>query len=188
MSLRYKFNKARALLAALSSDERTALDRICSDIRQSQETLLEHAAPAMQQCLHHCEGLCCRNAQVDDIIDLWDLVYILALTPELENTMAARVEREKPFYSADCMFLAGRTGPCLFAASIRPEVCISTFCSGDAGIQREIRDVRRQFKRLTWFFRRRQPRVAIQFLQRPFKITRCGASRPLSKDKAERRS
>lgn len=188
MSLRYKLNKARTLLAALSAEERTALDRICNDIQQSQETLLEHAAPAMQQCLQNCEGLCCRNAQVDDIIGLWDLVYILALTPELENTMAARVKHEKPFYSADCMFLAGHTGPCLFAASIRPEVCITTFCRGDAGIQKEIRDVRRQFIRLTWFFRRRQPRAAIKCLKRQFKVNRCRTPGPPSRNAAERRS
>ena len=157
MSLRYKLKKARSLLAALSPEERADLTRICDIIRRSQERLLENAEPAMQQCLHNCEGLCCRNARVDDIIGLWDLVYILTLTPELEEEMTARVDLERPFYSADCMFLKANTGPCIFGSAVRPEVCITTFCSGDDGIQKEIRRVQRQFFRLGWFFYRRWP-------------------------------
>jgi hypothetical protein len=187
MSLRYKFNRARTLLAALSAEERQKLVRICEAIQQSQETLLQNAVPAMQQCLHNCEGLCCRNAQVDDIIGLWDLVYILALTPDLEESMAARVAHEKPFYSADCMFLEGRSGPCIFVSSIRPEVCITTFCRGDDGIQKEIGNVRRQFLRLHWFFLCRQPRVIRRFLQRMLKTAGKQAHDRSSEKTVERR-
>ena len=165
MSLRYKLNKARRLLATLAVDEQVELHQICEAIRQSQETLLKNAAPAMQQCLHNCEGLCCRNAQVDDIIGLMDLVYILTLTPEFEDTMAIRVAHEKPFYSADCMFLQANSGPCIFTSAVRPEVCITTFCSGDRHIQKEIRDVKRRFFRLNCFFLFRRPRVAYKALK-----------------------
>ncbi|MDJ0810438.1 MAG: hypothetical protein QNJ48_07250 [Desulfobacterales bacterium] len=178
MSLRYKFKKARKLLAALTPEEHAELTRICETVRQSQETLLANAGTAMQQCLHNCEGLCCRNARVDDIIGLWDLVYILALRPDLTADMAARVEREAPFYSADCMFLEGDTGPCIFTPSIRPEVCITTFCSGDGTIQKEIRRVKRQFFKLSWFFYWRKPRAAFRMLGRLSKNGGSGATFP----------
>ena len=166
MSLRYKLNKAQRLLATLTPEEHAELERICARVRQSQETLLENAGAAMQQCLHNCEGLCCRNAQVDEIIGLWDMVYILTLTPDLAQDMAARVACEKPFYSADCMFLEANTGPCIFTPAIRPEVCITTFCSGDDGIQKEIRRVKRQFFKLGWFFFFRKPRAVFRMIGR----------------------
>ncbi|MBL0712474.1 MAG: hypothetical protein JJV98_02125 [Desulfosarcina sp.] len=169
MSLRYKFNQARKLLAGLTPVEREKLARICEGIQRAQDELLRKAEPAMRQCLNNCEGLCCRNALVDDIIGLWDLVYILALTPALEETMAARVKYEIPFYTADCLFLGNDAGPCIFTSNVRPEVCITTFCSGDRGIQKEIRAVKRQFFKLTWFFMRRKPRAIRQALQRILK-------------------
>ena len=169
MSLRYKLNRAQALITELSPAEHDELKRICEAVQRSQAALLQNAGAAMQQCIHNCEGLCCRNAQVDDIIGLWDLVFILTLKPALAETMAQRVAEEKPFYSADCLFLKSRIGPCIFAADIRPEVCVTTFCSGDAGIQKEIRAVKRQFFRLPWFFFKRKLRVIWTALQRVLK-------------------
>ena len=171
MSLRYKLNKARALIAALTPAEHNELKRICEAIQSSQAALLQNAGPAMHQCIHNCEGLCCRNAQVDEIIGLWDLVFILTLAPALAETMAERVAEEKPFYSADCLFLKSRIGPCIFASDVRPEVCVTTFCSGDTGIQKEIRAVKRQFIKLPWFFFRRKPR-AIGLALKQASITR----------------
>ncbi|MDJ0856957.1 MAG: hypothetical protein QNI88_17230 [Desulfobacterales bacterium] len=179
MSLRYKLNKGRNLLAALSPEEHANLTRICEDIRRSQEMLLENAGPAMQQCLNNCEGLCCRNARVDDIIGLWDLVYILTLAPDLAADMAARAEREPPFYSANCMFLKADTGPCIFAATIRPEVCVTTFCSGDETIQREIRRVKRQFFKIGLFFFWRRPRALLKRLAWRTRSDRAPTAPPL---------
>ncbi len=178
MSLRYKLKKARNLLSALTPEEHAELTGICQTIRQSQETLLQNAATAMQQCLHNCEGLCCRNARVDDIIGLWDLVYILCLAPDLADDMALRVELEKPFYSADCMFLKEAAGPCIFAPAIRPEVCITTFCSGDRSIQKQIRRVKRDFFKLHWFFLWRKPRAVRRYLQQVLKNGHGRASLP----------
>ncbi len=53
MSLCYKFNKARCLLATLSPEEYTAPGRICETIQQAQDALRQNAEKAMQQCLHH---------------------------------------------------------------------------------------------------------------------------------------
>jgi hypothetical protein len=188
MSLRYKLHRAHRLLAQLDPDERSRLARVCAGIRQAQEALLAKAEPAMHQCLHNCEGLCCRNARMDDIIGLWDLVYILAVTPALEPDMQSRVRKEKPFFSADCMFLAGRMGPCIFPSGVRPEVCITTFCSGDAGIQKEIRAVRRQFWKLHWFFMGRRPRHLFTTLQRRLRSGRSPSSAAPSGSDAGRRS
>lgn len=187
MSLRYKLSKARRLLASLSADEHAKLRQICETIRQSQEILLENALPAMQQCLHNCEGLCCRNAQVDDIIGLMDLIYILTLTPEFEETMTARVANEKPFYSADCMFLKGNSGPCIFASAVRPEVCITTFCSGDQHIRKEISAVKRQFVKLNWFFLCRKPQAVCRALTSMFQFNGNRGRGRLSTDLAHRR-
>ena len=187
MSLRYKFGKARRLLALLSADEIVELRQICETIRQAQETMLANALPAMQQCLHRCEGLCCRNARVDDIIGLMDLVYILTLTPEFEETMAVRVDREKPFYSADCMFLKGEGEPCIFAAAVRPEVCITTFCSGDRHIRKEIGDIRRRFFRLNCFFAFRKPRTAFKALKTMLENRVRRPQSPLPADQARHR-
>ena len=167
MSLRYKFNRAQTLVTALTPEERADLRRICETIQRSQENLLANAGPAMRHCLRNCEGLCCRNAHVDDIIGLWDLVYILTLTPELADDIAARVKGESPFYSANCMFLKEDTGPCIFAAAIRPEVCVTTFCSGDRAIQKEIRRVKRAFFKIGCFFFWRRPRALLKRLSRP---------------------
>ncbi len=169
MSLRYKLHKARTLIAALTPAELDQLKGICASIKSAQAALLQNAGPAMQQCIHNCQGLCCRNAQLDDIIALWDLVFILTLTPALADPMADRVAEEKPLYSADCLFLKSRIGPCIFASDIRPEVCVTTFCSGDAGIQKEIRAVKRQFIKLPWFFLRRKPRAIWLALQQTFR-------------------
>jgi hypothetical protein len=187
MSLRYKLGKARRLLASLSADEKAALRQICENIRQAQETMLANARPAMQQCLHRCEGLCCRNARVDDIIGLMDLVYILTLTPEFEETMTVRVAREKPFYSADCMFLKTDGGPCIFTSAVRPEVCITTFCSGDQGIQKEIQAIKRQFVKLNWFFLRRKPQAVCRALKSIFKSNGSRRRDPVRSDQASRR-
>jgi hypothetical protein len=187
VSLRYKLNRARRLLAGLSTGERARLTHICASIHQAQENLLANAGPAMQQCLHNCEGLCCKNARVDDIIGLWDLVYILALAPALLPTMQDRVRNEEPFFSADCMFLAGHTGPCIFPSGVRPEICITTFCSGDAGIQKEIGAVRRQFRKLPWFFLRRRPLIFFRAMHRRLRIGRPPSSAAPSGTDAGRR-
>lgn len=151
MSLHYKFHSAVRLLDRLPREDRPALRQICRRIRDAEARLQTNAAPAMQRCLYHCGGLCCRNTQVDAIISQLDLVYILADDPARRYAIAAQVAAEAPFFTADCMFLKDRTGPCIFPPDARPEVCITTFCSGSEVIRKELRHVRRQFRRLQLF-------------------------------------
>jgi hypothetical protein len=156
MSLNQKLHAAVRLLDHLPPEDRSDLQRICHAIRQAQAELLARAAHAMQRCLHNCGGLCCRNTQIDAIISHWDFVFILGLDPAWQAAMAACIADEAPYFTADCLFLKTQGGPCIFPSDVRPEVCITTFCSDTAAIREELRRVQRAFRRLRRFmlFRR----------------------------------
>ena len=109
------------------------------------------AAPILQGCMANCQGLCCRNIHPADILTEWDLVYILAMAPQIEDAMVACLARES-FFPADCIFLENGTGPCLFPDNLRPERCIISFCRVEATIEKEIGQVMAGFSRLIRFF------------------------------------
>jgi hypothetical protein len=58
---------------------------------------------------------------------------------------------DEPLFTADCMFLKGGIGPCLFPDGVRPEKCVLSFCGDDAPIAANIRSVHRGFVRLHRF-------------------------------------
>ncbi len=151
MGLAHSLQRARKRLDALDSEERTVLLAICRDIRRAQASLSRKAGPIMVRCMARCRGLCCRNIRVADILTEWDLVYILALAPELEACMAACLEREGLF-AADCLFLENGIGPCLFPEHVRPERCIISFCRVEPRVEAEIGRVMHGFSRLIRFF------------------------------------
>ena len=127
MSLKHDFKVARKTLALLEAGERESLMGICAEIHGAQQVLTEKAAPLLAQCMAGCSGLCCRNIRVADIITKWDLLYILAMQPALEERMADCLEQEGLF-PANCLFLENGIGPCLFPDNLRPERCIISFC------------------------------------------------------------
>lgn len=151
MGLKHDLKIARKKLAALDPVERERLANICAEIHCAQKALTEKAAPLLDQCMTRCQGLCCRNIQVADIITRWDLIYILAMQPELESSMAECLENEDMF-AADCLFLENDTGPCLFPAYERPERCIISFCRVEPLVEKEIAQVMKGFGRLIRFF------------------------------------
>jgi hypothetical protein len=161
MGLNHSFQMARKKIDALDVDERRLLDSICRDIHQAQQALSRKAAPILKGCMASCQGLCCRNIHPCDIITEWDLVYILTMTPAIENAMADCLARES-FFPSDCIFLKNGTGPCLFPDNLRPERCIISFCRVEPSVEKEIGRVMRGFSRLIRFFRlrplRRMPR------------------------------
>lgn len=173
MGLLYEFKTARKKLAALDSGEREALMAICADIHAAQRSLTQKAAPLLAQCMAGCQGLCCRNIRVADIVTKWDLVYILAMQPALADSMAACLENEGLFPS-DCLFLIDGTGPCLFPDYLRPERCIISFCRVEPLVEKEIALVMKGFSRLIRFFMarpvkrllKRLPPFAMLFRQR----------------------
>ena len=154
MALNYKLNRAAGILQRLTASEAARLDRICTGIRRAEGRLSKRSAPLVEKCVANCRGLCCRNAAFDDIIGLADFIYILRLAPHLEEPMRACLVDEKPFFTADCPFLAQGRGPCIFADDLRPEVCITTFCADTTDLRSEIRDVRRGFAALGRFLLR----------------------------------
>ena len=151
MSLKHSFKAACKKIERLEPHERARLLELCADIHQSQMTLSAAAAPLLKGCMVKCQGLCCRNIHPDDIITQWDLVYILALAPQIEEAMEACLRRES-FFSGDCIFLENGVGPCLFPDNLRPERCIISFCRVEPVIEKEIGRVMGAFSRLIRFF------------------------------------
>ena len=152
MGLDYSFRAAKKKIDGLDAAERTRLMQICEDIRHAEQTLSEKAAPLLQSCVDRCQGLCCRNIRPADIVTEWDLVYILALAPQLEPAIAACLANED-FFPSDCIFLANGVGPCLFPDDLRPERCIISFCRVESSIEKEIARVMGGFSRLIRFFK-----------------------------------
>ena len=151
MSLSHSFKAARKKLDTLDADERKTLMAICRDIQDAQKALTQQSAPLLARCMSNCRGLCCRNIHPADIITEWDLLYILTLTPKIEDAMAACLTREG-FFPSDCIFLENDTGPCLFPDNLRPERCIISFCRVEPSIEKEIGRVMGGFSRLIRFF------------------------------------
>ena len=166
MGIKTDFMEAERILARLGSADQDRLGRICDAIQAAEAELLARAGPAMARCIHVCQGLCCRNIQLDAIIGVWDLVYILTVAAEYRDRMAACLENEIPFYAADCVFLADGKGPCILPATARAEVCLTTFCSRTEDIDREIRRVKRNFYKLGWFLFTRRPGLMLDRLRR----------------------
>lgn len=163
MSLAYDFKSAQKRLAALDDGERETLRGICRGIHDAQAALTLKAAPILERCMTGCQGLCCRNIRVADILTEWDLVYILAMAPALDAPMADCLAREGLF-TADCLFLINGKGPCLFPENIRPERCIVSFCRVDPLVEQEIGRVMRGFSRLIRFFSFRPYRRLVRHL------------------------
>ncbi|MCG6893440.1 MAG: hypothetical protein LJE65_07510 [Desulfobacteraceae bacterium] len=158
MSLTHKVQKADAIIQATGGDEWRRLKEICTRIRRSENQLLAEAVPMMEQCIHHCKGLCCQNIYPDEIITFADNVLVLALHPNLKPAMSAAARHESLFTSS-CVFLEGGKGPCMFPPDLRPERCLTTFCADETPIRREIQEVRRAFSHLHRFLIWRQPRL-----------------------------
>ncbi|BBO74472.1 hypothetical protein DSCW_18890 [Desulfosarcina widdelii] len=152
MGLDYSFRAAKKKIDRLEADERARLLEICKEIRRAEQALSEKAVPLLQACVDRCQGLCCRNIRPADIVTEWDLVYILAMVPQLEPAIAACLSSED-FFPSDCIFLANGVGPCLFPDDLRPERCIISFCRVEPSIEKEIGRVMGGFSRLIRFFK-----------------------------------
>ena len=171
MSLRYKFRKADNLIAGLSPDERVALDDICSTIRRVEKHFLNAAQTILNDCGARCQGLCCRNIHIDDIMTLLDCVHIRVTAPGIRTAVDAALDREGPF-SADCIFLTQGVGPCIFPSDARPEKCLLSFCHGDEIVAAEARQVRKSFTRLARFIFWRKPRAVKRFFVKKIFVDR----------------
>jgi len=166
MGIKADFVEAERILSRLGPADRRRLQKICDEIQAAEAELLAKAGPAMARCIHTCQGLCCRNIQLEAVIGAWDLVYILTVAGEYRDRLAVCLEKEIPFYASDCIFLADGVGPCLLPATARAEVCLATFCGGADVIEGEIRRVKRCFYKLGWFLMTRTPRRFTDMIRR----------------------
>lgn len=150
MSVASEFKAAEKTIRSLNAEDRKGLKEICVQIQRAEKTLWYRARPLLERCMARCEGLCCRNINLEDILGMADFLYILTVRPDLRDQIVRCLANESIF-SADCCFLEGGIGPCLFPADARPKVCIMTFCFDDTPVKKEIRQVGAGFNRLGRF-------------------------------------
>jgi hypothetical protein len=161
MGLNYSFKKAGKIINQLSPGDLITVEKICQEIQAAEDALNRKAEENLVKCLKKCEGLCCRNIRLDEIISLYDFIYLLTVQNSMRAKISKCLENEDLFYPADCIFLSDGKGPCIFPSNTRAAVCITTFCSNEAPIKREIRCVKRKFIKLNWFILTRKPRALI---------------------------
>lgn len=164
MSLSYCYRKAARILPRLHPDSRDALNALCRKIQAAERRLNEAAARRLKGCLEECRGLCCRNLQLDAVFGVPDFVYILATEPALDAPVARCLRHESPIFTSDCPFLENGVGPCIFPPDVRPEVCITSFCRGDAALKADIGRVKKNFWKLGFFLWTRKLPVVYRLL------------------------
>lgn len=157
MSLRIKFNRAALIIDNIDPDHSRRLNQICDDIQNAQARLRHSAGFLLAKCINGCEGLCCRNIQPDEIISLWDCIFILAAGNIARGVITHHLHQETPLFRSDCIFLKSGTGPCIFPANTRPEVCLTSFCTDATAVGKEVSRLKWQFLRINHFILRHQP-------------------------------
>ena len=164
MGQKYRFRRAQKIIATLHVEEMQRLVQICSEIQQAEEALQHRASQFFTKCLSGCAGLCCRNIELDAIIEMEDFVFLLTLDASLKNRIESCLEREEPLFTSDCLFLQNGSGPCIFPGTTRPEVCITTFCERTTPVNAEIRSVKKAFAALHRFLRWRRLRALVSLV------------------------
>lgn len=158
MSLKYKYKKASRIVERLSPEDLMSVRKIVGEIQDAQDALLQKAEGNFNRCVEVCKGLCCQNIQPDQIISLWDFVFILVTDQKVGDRVKNCIEKENRLFTSDCIFLVDGKGPCLFAFNARPEVCITTFCTSVVPVKKEIRKVKSKFVKLYLFILFTRPR------------------------------
>jgi len=171
MALGYLFKQAHETLYHLAPEDRSTLDVHCDRIQAAEADFRLSAADAFEKCYTACQGICCRNIDLNAVLDYPDFVYILNRMPEMAGTVAACIENEPAFYAADCIFLENGNGPCIFPDTVMPEVCITTFCSYDTPAKKEMRRLKWRFFRLDWFLSTLKLRIFLRNIGKRLKKT-----------------
>lgn len=151
MSLRYYFTKAQKTLNRIASYDRAIIEKQCRSIQIAEEQLQAAGRSVFFRCYSGCEGLCCRNLDIDAVIGFSDFIYLLTVESKLKENISTCLENENRFFASDCVFLINGKGPCIFPPTSRPEVCITTFCTDVEPIKQEIRSVKSKFMKLNFY-------------------------------------
>jgi len=162
MELENKIDKAHRFIDSLNAAQLKDLQRICRDIMVSQDDLNVQAAEYFKRCMRACEGICCKNINVNDVVTQLDLIYVLAMGNHSATRVQACAALES-LYTADCPFLANRVGPCIFPPNIKPERCIITFCGETRPIRKAIKVVRSGFSKLSRYSKIKRPFLWVRF-------------------------
>lgn len=162
MELYNKIVKAQHFIESLSADEKKALLRICRDIQCAQDVLNTGARSYFNACIGSCQGICCRNININDVVTHLDLIYVLYMQKKMVDQVTQCAMSES-LYTEDCLFLGKGIGPCIFPANVKPERCIITFCGETGPIRREIKAVRSKFNKLSRFTKIKRPFLWIRF-------------------------
>lgn len=162
MELYNKIIKAQRIIESLKSDEEKTVQRICHDIQRAQDALNTEARSYFNACIQTCQGICCRNINVNDVVTQLDLIYVLSMKRKMADRVIEYAGSES-LYTADCPFLEKGIGPCIFPANIKPERCIITFCGETRPIRREIKAVRSGFSKLSRYTKIKRPFLWLWF-------------------------
>ncbi len=157
MGLKYKFKRANRIIDTFHPAELARAREIGEEIQNAEKRLSGKGEKLFLECKTQCQGLCCRNIRPDEIISLYDLLFILVMNPELNGPIAECVEKETLFFASNCIFLKDGQGPCIFPSDSMPEICITAFCHYEKLIEKEINYLKRKFIKLTWFICLRKP-------------------------------
>ena len=179
MSLRYYFVKAQKTISRITPYERAIIEKQCRSIRLAEEKLQSAGRSAFLRCYSGCEGLCCRNLDLDAVIGFSDFIYLLTVEGQLKESISTCLENEKPFFTGDCVFLINGKGPCLFPPTSRPEVCITSFCVDIEPLKQEIWRVKSQFMKLNFYLLSLQFKILFRHSNNKNKVQplKGGASR-----------
>ena len=156
-----EFRRAVKLIDRMDAGDLEQLRGICRAIHRAQDDLLAKAGAIMKRCETGCQGLCCKNIELEDIIEYPDFVYILALRESMRDIASECLKKETLFRS-DCVFLKNGKGPCVFPSGIRPKICVMTFCGDTASVKKEIAHIGSGFNRLYRFILLRKPKILIR--------------------------
>ena len=108
------------------------------------------AGPFLTRCHTLCRGLCCRNINVDALVQYGDFVFILTLAGELRKAAQHCLKAADPLFPQDCIFLRDGAGPCIFPENLRPQICVTAFCMETPPARPAIRRVKRAFFKLDY--------------------------------------
>ncbi len=156
MGLAATVDRAARIVDSFGGQHRQRLSVLCDGIQAAQRDLVRHARSLFDECTGRCQGMCCRNIQIDEIITRLDFLYILTADPQVRAPVAM-LSRQQNLFSADCIFLRNGSGPCLFKSDIKPEMCIATFCGDVQPIRMHLKRLRAEFGRLHRFVMRQRP-------------------------------
>ncbi len=153
MELAHALIDAHRWLASCPSADIDRLRSVCLDIHEAEKRLMRASEPYLQRCIHHCEGLCCRNVFLGEVMGFEDFCFIFVIHPEYFEILLPLVSRLNTMYTANCPFLQNGVGPCLLPEAVRPEVCITSFCMQTPDADAAIRGVQTRFRRLSRILR-----------------------------------